>query len=706
MTLQAERAGGFFRPLFFSARRDVDVWSGRRLRSTHDTAGSRNMTFGVFRSAGMVALAALALGAACARTPADRPPPVPTSLLVVTIDTLRADRVGVYGAANVQTPNMDRLAREGAWAPQATVHVPLTRPSHVSLFTGIYPAEHGIRDNLSPPLGGTVPLLAELFQRSGFSTAAFVASAVLDRQSGLARGFDVYSDRFEQGADRRSGDAVVAEAIGWLKGRTRFFAWVHLYDVHAPYHPPDSYAVQYAGRPYDGAVAWSDELVGRLVSALREAGTLDNTLVIVTSDHGEGLGDHGEDVHGYFVYEATLRVPLVLRGPGVNPGTRVDVVARTIDLFPTILELMRLDVPVPKTSGRSLAPALGGRPLGDEPSFAESLVPLIHYGWSDLRAVRDGRWKYILAPRPELYDLQTDPRELTNVADAEPSRARAMRSGLQARLRDERTSARTETAAAGISPELLERLGALGYVSPGGPSDTKSAGADPKDKLDEYKALSMGMQEGLVALRAGRPAETVDRIRAVARRGVDSFEVHYYLGRAYTALRRWRDAAAEYERAAGKLPSSADAWRGLGESRVELRDWRGAEQAFSRLVSIAPKDAMAQMQLGEVYRDMGRMADAARAMRAALDLDSRPAQYWNALGTVLGAGREMRDAERAFGEAATREPDNPLYAYNRGLALQQLGRQDEAVTELRRAAALGSAPAREWLARLPGPRRR
>src|SRR5260221_6308369 len=400
------------------------------------------------------AFVALALGAACTRAPAPpAPPAVASSVLIVTIDTLRADRVGVYGATNVETPNIDRLAAEGVWAPQADVHVPLTRPSHVSLFTGRYPAEHGVRDNISPPLGADVPLLAERFQRAGFATGAFIASAVLDRQSGLARGFDLYSDRFEPGADRKRGDVVAAEAIGWLQGKQKFFVWVHLYDAHAPYVPPGAYAARYAGRPYDGTVAWSDEIVGRLIGALRNAGTLERTLVIVTSDHGEALGEHGEDVHGYFVYEATLRVPLVFRGPGVTPGTTLKGVVRTVDLYPTILDLTALSGGPPVTSGQSLAAALKGRPMKDEASFAESLVPLLHYGWSDLRAVRDGRWKYILAPKPELYDLENDPGELKNLVEADAAKASAMRAALEARLTQERTNPPPSTGA-GVPSEV------------------------------------------------------------------------------------------------------------------------------------------------------------------------------------------------------------------------------------------------------------
>ena len=645
--------------------------------------------------------------AACTEREAAPQPATAENVVLITIDTLRADRVGVYGATDVATPHLDRLARDGAFARHVTAHVPLTRPSHVSIFTGLYPAEHGIRDNVSPALESDVPLLAERFKANGRTTAAFVASVVLTRQSGLARGFDHYSDRFDIGEDdarflntiQKRGDEVTAEAAAWIRGQSgRFFAWVHLYDPHDPYEPPGRYAVQYADRPYDGEVAWSDELVGRLLAAISDIDATDRTLIVVTSDHGEGLGEHGEDVHGYFVYETTLGVPLILRGPGVKAGTVIDAVVRSVDLFPTILDVAGLSRDMPRNSGRTLRSALAGEPLQEEPAFAESLVPLVHYGWSDLRVVRDGRWKYILAPRPELYDLSRDPRELRNLADAEPARARAMRAGLEERLRAEQTTARSDTAAAAIPPELLEKLGALGYVSPGGGSGGKASGADPKDKLDEYKALNTLMRQGMLALRAGKPAESVLHFRGLTARGVDSFEVHYYMGRAYSAMRRWREAAREYEQAAEKLPAYGAAWRGLGESRVALKDARGAAAAFEKLSSLSPRDALARMQLGEAYRDLGRIDDAARVMREAIALDPAPASFWNSLGMVLGGGGRMAEAEQAFAEAAKRDAANPQYIYNRGLALERMGRASEAAEQFRRAAELNFPPARARVA--------
>ena len=256
------------------------------------------------------------------------------------------------------------------------------------------------------------------------------------------------------------------------------------------------------------------------------------------------------------------------------------------------------------------------------------------------------------------------------------------------------------TAASGVPPELLERLGALGYVSPGGSVRTPAAGADPKDHLEEYQSLSNDMLQGLLALRQGRAADALPFFASLRKRGADSFELHYYLGRTHAALGRQKEAAAEYERAVAKQRGYADAWRGLGESRVSLGDSRGAAAAFEALVAIAPADALAHMELGQVYRDQNRMAPAAQVMREAVRLDPGPAAYWNALGTVLGVNGQMADAERAFGEATAREASNSMFLYNHAIALEQLGRRVDAVAEYRRSADLGHAPARSRLAQL------
>ncbi len=685
--------------------------------------------------------------AACGSSAPSGPPAaarVPKHVVIVTIDTLRADRLGVYGNTTVATPNLDRLASEGAMAEHASVHVPLTRPSHISLFTGLYPAEHGIRDNVSPPLGGKVPVLAEILQQNGFKTAAFVSSIVLSRQSGLARGFADYSDKFDIGEDdarflntiQKRGDATVAEATAWLgaAGADRRFAWVHLYDPHDPYEPPEPYATKYAGRPYDGEVAWSDELVGRLDAALASAKLRDDTLLIVTSDHGEGLDEHKEAVHGFFVYESTLAVPLLMRGPGIRPGTRLKAVTRNVDVMPTVLDLLGLAAKTPKVSGRSLAGALRGTPQDEEPTFAESLVPLVHYGWSDLRAVRDGQWKYILAPRPELYDLGQDPHERQNLIDKEPQRARAYRSGIEQRLREEQALLRdTGPAAASVPADLLEKLGALGYVSSSGPAASRASGADPKDKIEEYQIVNTLMREGLVNLREGRFAASYAGFQQLFARGIDSFEAHYYAARALVGLKRWREAATHYEGALQKLPAYTAAYIGLAE--VHLADGKpnlaleavrrglkvapddprlieregdvarrmddpvAAVRAYERVAQLAPKDALVRVKLGELYRDLGRAADAARLLREAVQLDPGTASYWNSLGMILAGNGDLAAGEQAFREANTRDGTNAQYAFNLGLALARQNKRAEAETAFRRALEIDPqfAPARQQL---------
>ena len=686
------------------------------------------------------------LGAAACSAPPPAAPTSPRPLVLVTNDTLRADRLGCYGSRDVATPNLDRVAREGALAAHASVQVPLTRPSHVSIFTGLYPAEHGIRDNVSPSLSPQIPTLAGVLKSAGFHTAGFVSSIVVSSQSGLARGFDVYSDRFDAGTDdarflntlQKRGDVTVGEAVKWIESPEagRRFAWVHLYDPHDPYEPPEPYASRYPGRPYDGEVAWSDELVGRLDRALERRGLRGDTLLVVTSDHGEGLGEHGESVHGFFVYESTLHVPLLLRGPGIVPGGTLGVTARSVDLFPTLMDL--LGVPPPsglRLSGRSLAAGLRGGPAPpEEPAYAESLLPLLHYGWSDLRAVRDGRWKYIQAPRPELYDLQSDPAELRDLAAAEPARVDALRAGLTRRLEAER-AAGPGAGGEGVPAELLEKLGALGYLGAGAPA-TRPAGpaADPKDKIGEYKVLNRLVREGLVRLREKDYSASEQRFGELLRRGVESFEVHYYLGRALVGQKRWRDAEPHLEAATRRLPGFGAAYLALADCRIalgelrpalealrrgqaqsprdprllereaqvwrRLRDRPQAIRAYQAAIALAPKDALLKVQLAEVHRDAGELDRAAALLQEALALDPAPASYWNSLGMVRGAQGEMADAEKAFREAVARDGRNAQFAYNLGLAVLRQGRAEEATPLFRRTLELepGFAAARARLA--------
>ncbi|HUU36197.1 MAG TPA: sulfatase-like hydrolase/transferase [Vicinamibacterales bacterium] len=701
----------------------------------------------------LVALAgALVLAAGCGgrgATPTTRP--TPRHVVIVTIDTLRADRLGAYGNTTVPTPNFDRLAREGALASDASAHVPITRPSHASIFTGRYPAEHGLRDNVSLPLAKDVPTLADVLTGAGFTTAAFVSSFVLSKQSGLHRGFSHYDDDFTAStgevrllsAVQRRGDDTVARVEQWLAGRTetaraaRTALWVHLYDPHDPYEPPEPFASQFADRPYDGEVAWTDSVLGRLRTSLEAHDLWSDALVVVTADHGEALGEHDETGHGFFVYETTLRVPFVMRGPGIAAGTAIGGTVRSIDLMPTVLDLLGLGDKTPALTGSSVSANVsspGATPATT--TYAESLTPLTSYQWSDLRVLREGPWKYILAPRPELYDLANDPGELKNVAAAEPARARALRAALEGHLRAERERALNDAAAPpALSADVLQKLGALGYVSPGGTNAGGAQGADPKDKIGEFRRLSSLMRDGLTLLSERQFAPAAAKLAELQREGAAGFQVHFYRGRALMGLGKAREAEEEFTRAATAMPNFADAHLGIADARVARKDLRGALQALERghaaapnepslhdreaqlwqqlgdapkalaayeeVMRLAPNDALARWRAGELLIGQHQPDRALNLFREATTLDPAVGDYWNSLGMVLGGDGQNAEAARAFRQAIERDPKNARYAYNLGLVLMR-DRVPEAADWFRKTLTLDPAfrPARDRLTEL------
>jgi arylsulfatase A-like enzyme len=369
---------------------------------------------------GLVALSAFGVG--CGRGSA------PRNVLLVTLDTLRADRVGSYGYTAAQTPALDGLAARGARFASATTTTPLTLSAHTSLFTGTFPTFHAVRDNTGFHVEDSLTTMAEVLKARGYRTGGFVGAFVLDARWGIAQGFDDYFDDFDLTEDvgpgldaiQRRGADVVDRALAWLgqPSEQPFFGWVHLYDPHTPYAAPAEYASRFPATrdgAYDAEVAYTDAQVARLLAALDAAGRRDDTLVVVLSDHGEQLGEHREQSHGFFVYDATVQIPLIVAGPGVSPRVVPDQV-RIIDVMPTVLDLVGVALP-DGVHGTSLRPALDGQ-RQELLAFSESWYPRFHYGWSELQAVRDGAFKFILAPARELYDVAKDPGELTNLAGA------------------------------------------------------------------------------------------------------------------------------------------------------------------------------------------------------------------------------------------------------------------------------------------------
>jgi choline-sulfatase len=401
----------------------------------------------------------------------------PLNLVVITLDTTRADRLSPYGNMDVSLPHLERLAADGVIFDQATSVGALTLPAHTSLFTGLLPTTHGVRDNADAPLAPSQVTLAEILAARGYRTGAFVGSVVLGSDRGLAQGFETYGDvaAISRGPERgqRRGDEVVDEAVRWLDAERRqpFLLWIHLYDPHLPYTPPAPYDA--SPDPYVGEIAFADAQIGVVLKTLKRLGLSGRTVVVVAGDHGESLGEHGEDDHGIFLYESVLRVPLIVRAPGLAPR-RVGDVVRLIDIMPTALALLGVDA-LP-AHGVDLGPLMRGE-RRDLEAYAESTYPE-RFGWSPLFALRERRFKYIEAPRAELYDLAVDPFETRNIVGERPELAAAMRGRLEALRGLDLPGSR---AGAPIDPSLRERLASLGYVTAASGHHRGGAGPDPKD---------------------------------------------------------------------------------------------------------------------------------------------------------------------------------------------------------------------------------
>ena len=452
------------------------------------------------------ALAIATVIAVCWTSGARNASPVVRNVVIVTLDTTRADLLSAYGGTQVETPALDRLAREGVVFEQAMSTAPLTLPAHCSLFTGLFPSHHGVRDNVDPPLGDSYTTVAEVLRDNAVRSGAFVGSAVVGARRGLAQGFDTYSDGqpAQPNRLRRPADVVVDEAIDWITRHdaSPFFTWVHLYDAHAPYALREPYRTMYEDVPYLGAIAYMDAQIERLRRVLEQRHRLDETLIVVAGDHGESLGEHGEDAHGIFLYQSTIRVPMIVRAPGVRPK-RVKDVVRLVDVMPTVLDVLR--VRQPPMDGTSLVPIMTGRIEHlDLDAYAESLYPR-RFGWGSLHALRAGRFKLVNAPQPELYDLEKDPGEQHNIYHQRNDLGAVMSAALNRMALD--TPGDPAAAATRPDSESIERLAALGYVSPSPTahrSDPARQSVDPRDCISVYNEI----------LRA-RGASPVARTRTV-----------------------------------------------------------------------------------------------------------------------------------------------------------------------------------------------
>ncbi len=600
------------------------------------------------------------------------------NLLIVTLDTTRADRIHAYGFAGVETPHLDRIAREGVLFEQAVASAPLTLPAHSTIFTSKSPPAHGVRDNGGFYLGQEETTLAELLSQSGFKTGAFIGAYVLDSKWGLDQGFDTYFDDFDLSKEEtlslaainRPGDEVTDRALEWLDSveSSRFFGWVHYYDPHSPYEPPEPFKSRYPNRPYVGEIAFADSQVGRILSWLDERDLMDKTVVVIMGDHGENLGQHGESTHGFFLYDGVMRVPFLIRAPYERTRSmRVKDVVRGVDVFPTVLDLLDI-APPEEGEGESLVPLMTGDVQELElPAYSEAVYPLFHFGWSDLRSIRLGDYKYIDAPLPELYDISADPTEVDNVLGEHIDIVQELRARL-AELEKHMEAPRETGHRAEIDPDTRDRLAALGYIGTfveplGSPSDRASL-SDPKDKIKLYNLM---IQAREISRRDPESTEGIEALESVTREDPQVIDAWFMLGNEYFKRREYERAIANFGRALELKPdydlvviNMANAYRQLGEDDKAMEGYR-------RFMQLDPNNPQIRYETAQILIDRKELDEAEGQLREALKLEPEMAAAQNALGVVLIERGDVEGAEREIRSALDKKSDVRHANYNLAL---------------------------------------
>lgn len=656
--------------------------------------------------AGGVAAVVLVVG--CGTTPSA--PPAPASglaranVLLVTIDTLRADRVGAYGHAGGLTPTLDRLAREGVRFETAYAHVPVTLPSHTTLMTGAYPFVNGVRDNGSFRFDGSRPTLASTLRAVGYRTGAFVAAFVLDPRFGLNAGFDTYDARYGArplGGDlsvlERPADAVVAAALAWIgpkaEGGPPWLAWLHFYDPHEPYEAPEPTRSRFASDAYGAEVAFADSQLGRLLDELRARGQIANTLVVVTSDHGESLGEHDERTHGLFAYQSTIRVPLVLWAPAAMAPRVVTGPARLVDVMPTVLEGVGVRTAVP--SGHSLwAAAAEGRVLDDPGVYVEALNANLTRRWAPLTGLVAGGLKFIDLPVPELYDLSADPGEVRNLHDERRAAATPLARRLNALKADAKPAAPQP-----VDVETERRLRALGYVSSPTAQPTRpyTAADDPKALIGLHTIL----EDALAALKAG-DARRAERLLTHLIAARPDFTVAYdRLAQVYRDTGRLPLAIATLDRAARAGQADAASLAALGGYLQEVGQLDRAIEVLESARQLNPAEMEVYEKLGVTYTRRGRIADAHRMFAHLLGLSPDSPVTLNNLGSLYLTERRWTEAITTLQKALALDPGLANAHNGLGVAYAQQGDFERAIAEWQQALTLRPdlADARDNIAR-------
>ncbi len=582
------------------------------------------------------------------------------NVLVITIDTLRADRLPAYGFTGVQTPTMNALASRGVLFRRASSTTPLTLPAHTTIFSGTYPPHHGVRDNGGFIVPESLTTLAELLHDRDYATAGFVAAYVLDARWGLDQGFDTYVDDFDVGGERiiamggvqRPANEVVDSALEWLDteatGNAPFFLWTHLYDPHAPYEPPEPYRSLYPGQPYLGEIAFTDSQIDRLLDGLRARGDLNNTIVVLAADHGESLGEHGETQHGFFIYEEATHVPLIFSVPYAQlHGIERSEVVSLADIMPTVLEMIGVEAPA-EIQGKSLLPlfARDGAQAGGVPEpryvYSESYYARYHFGWSELAAIQDGRHKLIISPEPELYDLVVDPDEANNLLDGSASNALYARMSADA----DRLIAALGVGAAGAAPSQLDgdtraKLASLGYLGSFQADDDGTELESPRAKIGIYNR---------------------------------SIEARQLMQRE-----RYDEAEALLHEIINEDPRVIDAYTSLGELYTQQQSYEQAAAASRAAIALKPTDPYAHTFLAESEIALGRLDDAERTALGALEFIEDAPQIYHLLGEIKMRQQNYPRSVEYFNQCLSLNPDSsPAFA---GLAAVKLLMGDPASAE-------------------------
>lgn len=616
------------------------------------------------------------------------------NVILITLDTTRADHLSCYHklpnlshmTGYAKTPNLDALAARGALFEHDTSQIPLTIPSHACIMTGSYPEVNGVRGMGGFVLAKTHPTIALITHAAGYATAAFVGSGVLDRRFGFYHGFTTYNDNMGKGIVQGGLPGVFPEvrasvvtdrAIAWLKANdnTRFFLWCHYYDAHAPYEPPEPYHHVYAHDLYSGEIAYVDSQLGRLFNFLKEQGLQDRTLIVVTADHGESLGQHGELTHGVFLYDATLHVPLIIAGPGVPAGKVIAEQVRSIDIMPTILAFLHLS-PGSQAQGVSLWPLMQkGRLVRSNYSYLETLYPRRYMGWSELRGIRTNKWKFILAPHPELYNLQDDPNETTNLVAREPVMAYRLETRLWSIIGKRRQNETVVSSPMGT--QTRQELDSLGYVNGGTPRvihlGTKAP--DPKDEVGMLKILAK--VEHLMDRRDY--ARSAQLMAAGLKQDPTNPLGMIYLAASYEGMGEYGQAIQVYEKAAKMNMLTEQILSRLGRDYLRTHQLRKAAKVMEQASELNPTDLDNLRNLGTADLQLGRLEDARKAFEAITLQSKNYAPAFNGLGLVDIAQGNAEGAMQNFQQALVANPEEAEPMLNLGLLYQRAGQKGQAL---------------------------